>query len=679
MIQKKDFDKWYLSIKDKEFSFYKEIRDYCNSDVDLLMNGCLSFRKIIMKITKTNENKEPIDPFQKSITIASLCHYIFRNRLMKSDSIAIIPENGYNPEQKTSNKAQLWLKYLSFSQKIFIEHSKNKGEIRLENYFGDGYHRESNTIFEFHGCFWHGCPLCFSSNTFNKIKQQTMGFIYLKHLERISIIKKLILNSKEIKLIEIWEHEWDQMTKNNKDINHFITFTEIKSPLSPRDAFFGGRTNAFKLYYKTEINEKIKYFDFTSLYPYVQKYCEFPVGHPEILTENFANQTEYFGFIKCKILPPQNLLIPVLPAKINGKLLFTLCSKCAINKITKCLHSDDERCLEGTWVTLEINEALKQGYKIKTIFEVWNFKKTSKLDKTKNSGGLFTDYINMFLKGKQEASGYPTNIQSFTEKEFYINDYLKNEGIKLDPEKIKLNSGMRSVMKLLLNSFWGRFGMNSNKVQYKVIKEPHEWFLFISDDQKIIHNVDFTHKEYLQVYFSYEKELYEGNTQVNVSLAAFVTCHARLKLLTEMQKLENRLLYADTDSIIFISRENQYEPELGDFLGEFTNEIEDELHIVEFVSAGPKNYAYKLSNDKTHALCKGISLNYKNSLKINFDSIKEIVTENHSQKIIAENLKFSRNKVDWTVSTNLVSKLYGFVYDKRILLPNLDTVPYGFC
>ena len=61
---------------------------------------------------------------------------------MRSDSIAIIPENGYNPEQKTSNKAQLWLKYISFSQKIFIEHSKNKGEIRLENYFGDGYHKD---------------------------------------------------------------------------------------------------------------------------------------------------------------------------------------------------------------------------------------------------------------------------------------------------------------------------------------------------------------------------------------------------------------------------------------------------------------------------------------------------------------------------------------------------------
>ena len=40
-----------------------------------------------------------------------------------------------------------------------------------------------------------------------------------------------------------------------------------------------------------------------------------------------------------------------------------------------------------------------------------------------------------------------------------------------------------------------------------------------------------------------------------------------------MIKLGQRVLYFDTDSIFFISRPGEYEPKLGDFLGEFTNEI----------------------------------------------------------------------------------------------------------
>ena len=82
-------------------------------------------------------------------------------------------------------------------------------------------------------------------------------------------------------------------------------------------------------------------------------------------------------------------------------------------------------------------------------------------------------------------------------------------------------------------------------------------------------------------------------------IAAFVTCHARLKLLSELNRLQERVLYFDTDSIIFLSKKNFYEPELGDFLGELTNEIssKDGSFISEFISAGPKKYwHYKMYN-----------------------------------------------------------------------------------
>ncbi len=74
---------------------------------------------------------------------------------------------------------------------------------------------------------------------------------------------------------------------------------------------------AFKLYHKIEKGEKIKYYDYTSLYPSTQKAELFPTGHPSIICENFE---PYDG---------RKLYIPALPVKVNGKLLFPLCLKCA--------------------------------------------------------------------------------------------------------------------------------------------------------------------------------------------------------------------------------------------------------------------------------------------------------------------------------------------------------------
>ena len=81
------------------------------------------------------------------------------------------------------------------------------------------------------------------------------------------------------------------------------------------------------MYHKVKEEEQIKYFDFTSLYPYI------PIGHPEIIIKSFSDISEYFGFVKLKILAPYKLYLPVLPIKAkNGKLLFALCQACANNQ-----------------------------------------------------------------------------------------------------------------------------------------------------------------------------------------------------------------------------------------------------------------------------------------------------------------------------------------------------------
>ena len=105
----------------------------------------------------------------------------------------------------------------------------------------------------------------------------------------------------------------------------------------------------------------------------------------------------------------------------------------------------------------------------------------------------------------------------------------------------------------------------------------------------------------MQVYYTVNNQMHTGGVNTNVCVAAFVTSYGRLRLYNEIDKLGDCVLYFDTDSIIFISRPGQYEPQLGNFLGQFTNEIDprDGLYIIEFVSAGPKNYAFKLNTGIT--------------------------------------------------------------------------------
>ena len=73
-----------------------------------------------------------------------------------------------------------------------------------------------------------------------------------------------------------------------------------------------------------------------------------------------------------------------------------------------------------------------------------------------------------------------------------------------------------------------------------------------------------------------------------------------ITFVLELNRLQDRVLYFDTDSIIYLTRENDaYEPETGVYLGKFTNELDKDEYITEFVCAGPKNYEYKTNKNNT--------------------------------------------------------------------------------
>ena len=169
------------------------------------------------------------------------------------------------------------------------------------------------------------------------------------------------LQDKGLSYESIWECQFDQKCKVNEDIKSMIVASEIVFSLEPRDSFFGGRTEAFTLFSKADRERKIKYYDVTSLYPFINKTGKVHLGHTEIITDAFTDIENYEGLIKCKILPKKGTYIPVLPYKSNGKLIFGLCHACnEFKQHMPCKQSDVQRAITRTWVTDEVKKAIEK-------------------------------------------------------------------------------------------------------------------------------------------------------------------------------------------------------------------------------------------------------------------------------------------------------------------------------
>jgi hypothetical protein len=90
--------------------------------------------------------------------------------------------------------------------------------------------------------------------------------------------------------------------------------------------------------------------------------------------------------------------------------------------------------------------------------------------------------------------------------------------------------------------------------------------------------------------------------------------------------------------------------ETGDCLGAMTSELKPGLHIDEFVSGGPKNYAYRTTNPatgerETASKVRGITLNYRASELVNFDVIRDmILLADESEKIMVHTEKKIKRK-----------------------------------
>ena len=229
----------------------------------------------------------------------------------------------------------------------------------------------------------------------------------------------------------------------------------------------------------------------------------------------------------------------------------------------------------------------------------------------------------------------------------------------------------------MLNSFWGKFGQRTNLPQKTYVSDVTVFFDMMTSDNQEIKNVRFVKEEMVQMDLVHKEDFIETSRITNVVIAAYSTAQARLKLYQYLESLDRRALYAYTDSIIFTVAPGEWEPELGDYLGDLTNEIPDN-DIDIFVTGGPKNYAFRLKTPdnegiQNFAKVRGITLNHKNSLDINFDTIFDMVMHNRDGHItVVDQNKITRDPKTSKIITKTEAKDY-----KRVIQNELFSVPYG--
>lgn len=401
--KKQAFEEWYEEqvANDVVFDFQRDLVDYCKMAVTILRLGCQMFQTLFMKEANFN-------PFEH-VTIASACNRdLIENRLEK-ETIASEPAFGWNGKLGNQSKEALeWLMWMDHCKwrdipeaervchdemktprdqhpayKTYIQHAGNGGEyfIQYVNSTVDGYKKDTNTVYEYQGCFWHGCERCYPNCTEAHTRLAGRKMYEVRENTRRKVAK---LRSLGLNVVEMWGCEWEKEKESNEECRDFVNRIDFMERLNPRDAFFGGRTNAAKLYHKCSDNEHIEYVDFTSLYPTINKYGEYPIKHPVVyLNPEDQDITHYFGVAKCRVRAPRGLYHPVLPVRVGEKLMFPLCVKCAEVELEKpmlerswnCPHDDVDREFIGTWCTPELMVAKEKGYDIYKFMKYTTSKK----------------------------------------------------------------------------------------------------------------------------------------------------------------------------------------------------------------------------------------------------------------------------------------------------------------
>ena len=194
-----------------------------------------------------------------------------------------------------------------------------------------------------------------------------------------------------------------------------------------------------------------------------------------------------------------------------------------------------------------------------------------------------------------------------------------------------------------------------------MIHEPRDFYDLLYSSAVEVCDARLVNDDTVEVHYRNTEEFAEPNNKVNVVIAAFTTAYARLKLYDLLDLLQERVLYYDTDSVIYVHQSGKPDPPLGNYLCDLTDELDGGDYITSFVSGGPKNYAYRTKRGKVETKIRGITLDYMTSEKLNHDVIRDLVhlyIDCDTEEKVMDDIPFkiTRDKKEKNIGTKRMKK-----------------------
>jgi hypothetical protein len=616
-------------------SFY--LSDYLN-ETDLLQNSIKFLMKrkfhnyvvylhnfsnfdaifLLRIITSLSDNIRPIIKDGKIINL----QFKFANKYIISfrDSLLLLPSSFSRKRPKLSkqfnveNKGIFPYKFVNNSNISLDYH----GIVPAFEYFDNISHEEYNNYAKQFNNDWN-------------LRNETIKYCELDCKVLKQVINKFsdnIFNSFRLDILKfttlsslafaIFRSQF--MRKNNIPLIHGEIYNFIK------ESYTGGSVDVFKP--RPPKNTKIYRYDVNSLYPSAMASFPMPVGNPiyfvakpgDILNNASTSTEKPFGIFEVDISCPDNINIPILQTRIKTSKGYRTISPVGQWR--------------GKYFSDELYNASKYGYKF-NIIRGYLFEKDD----------IFSDYVNFLYKMKESSSKESPN---------YV------------------------ISKLLLNSLYGRLGMNPTPENHLIADSEEASKFYSNSNVKISNIIDLKNGKELISYVNSSVTDDENNPfalkNVSIVVSAVVTASARIHMSQFKTNKNISIYYSDTDSLD-VDRELDLKY-IGHGLGLLKLEhvfndaiflapkmyggVTDTYELVkikglknpvkfnELIPLLNKNYKLEIKQEKWYSDISHGTIHIKDEIYtlMSTDSKRKLIFDNNEQFIDTKPIKLTDGKID---------------------------------
>ena len=261
---KQALETWHQDQRDQVFDFKKELVKYCQSDVRLLKQGCLTFKRLFETLTGFN-------PFDH-ITIASACNRDLRMNRMIPNSIASEPVRGWRNRINQSERVALeWLTWCGQEVQRREQCPAKFASPQLASWMGTATTSRISVISNFKGVLPMDGERVIANRHAPHCTPLSIG--PCKMSTRLPNKRSNVSKSSGTRSSKCGNVNGLGSKTPPRMSRTFVAQLQFTTVLNLRHAFCGGRTNAVKMYYRCHhpLKRTHSYIDVSSLIPLGQQ------------------------------------------------------------------------------------------------------------------------------------------------------------------------------------------------------------------------------------------------------------------------------------------------------------------------------------------------------------------------------------------------------------------------